>query len=496
MGVLVEPFRFDKPGPRSDASSQAKIDWPKNYVTLAFLEDYPLHHEVLGVKWSTDTRLYNGHNTTVTFQYFARNTGRLVAEYSSTIPDPGDFGYTYWSSYRVWSWVTHAPDEIRCGEIYDVEISWTSNTLPDTKVVKNMATSSPWECPDEVVCTPGERKCQGSALYECNSEGTGWTLLDANSPICAGQGSCPDFWNDPVGAVLCWILTAFEAMLGLVTGGFYTLLSNVKNFLDNFSTDIVSFFGDIKGWVEDAIGGVIATISDVTTAISTAISDWWSDTLETLQRGWDNIVSDLQNAWDDIVSGIYDWFDTQINILQTGWDNVVSGLENWWNDVVETLQLGWDNVISGLQTWIDDVIVTLQAGWDNVVTGLETWFNEQITILQRGWDNVVDGIHTWINEQIVILERGWDNTITGIEDFISTQISNIQDWVTDFVPELVSSMFDWAKPIVDPILDAAGWLGELTGIFTGSYKDSDEYKEYIRKNKEDRERTKEILEEE
>jgi hypothetical protein len=30
-------------------------------------------------------------------------------------------------------------------------------------------------------------------------------------------------------------------------------------------------------------------------------------------------------------------------------------------------------------------------------------------------------------------------------------------------------MFEWAKPIIQPIQDAVGWLGQIAGVFNNTY---------------------------
>jgi len=249
LGVTIDPFRYIPPGPPFSASKPEKRDYPKEFIPILDLDDYPEYHEVLGTFWITDTRLYDGHNTTIEMAYYNYDTGRHIYTNTYQIPDPSTEGYSYWNWYRVWSCIGKVAHELNCGMTVVCEISCSSDTLPDTKVIKFWQVASDVPCPDEIICTPGEQKCMGSDLYECNAAGTGWDLLQADAGICQGSGACPDFWSDPVGAVTCWILSAFEAVLGLVTGGFLTLILNVKNFLEDFSTHVSSFFGDIKSGI-------------------------------------------------------------------------------------------------------------------------------------------------------------------------------------------------------------------------------------------------------
>ena len=461
---------------------------------MAWLAEYPLHHEVLGTLWSTDTRLYDGHNTQVYFAWFARDTGRQVAVYAATIPDPSEYGYNYWSAYRVWSWVTHSPDELRCGEIYDVEISWTSNTLPDTKVVKQMATSAPWPCEDEIICTPGARVCQGTNLMECNALGTGWDLIAANSPICQGQGGCPDFWSDPIGAVTCWILSAFEAALGLVTGGFLLLQSNVNNFMDNFSTQIVAFLGDIKTAVEDAIGGAIATLSYVTSTVTTYVSDWWAETILTLSTWMSDAWTDLTDFWNDITTHIGDWWDDTKKSIWDSLRSTVAGITDFIDTTKTTLSSWWTDTWTNLETWIHSQWNSFTDFIDDVKSEIGTW-----------WDNTMDAAWNALNDSLAAIEDWATSTFLDFVDWINTLGQDVADFVEDRIDDAKTLLDDSIQTIKDGIPDEVNGLFDalltsnpvvkfLYDMITGTYMDTEENKRRQQDIIERRNIIKEIIE--
>jgi len=44
-------------------------------------------------------------------------------------------------------------------------------------------------------------------------------------------------------------------------------------------------------------------------------------------------------------------------------------------------------------------------------------------------------------------------------------------YINEEIPKVVGSMFEWAKPVIDPIIAAAGWLESLTNVFTAKAED-------------------------
>jgi len=57
----------------------------------------------------------------------------------------------------------------------------------------------------------------------------------------------------------------------------------------------------------------------------------------------------------------------------------------------------------------------------------------------------------------------------------------------------VGAMFEWAKPIVDPIVNAAGWLGDIAGIITGQKPEEPEIKNTRESIKQQREEILELI---
>jgi len=477
LGQLIGNFAFTPPGPRNDASYEAKKAWPKIWGFTANLDLYPYAHEVIGSHWFCDTRLYDGHNTHVYFNWYNRHTGKLIFTYEFQIPNPSEYGYAYWNSYNGWSWVDHTDAEIAYRMGVDLELVITSNTLGDHKFIRQFEIESSIDPPSQIMCTPGEQKCIGDDLYKCNAAGNDWVLVAENSPSCQYQGPCPNWWDDLPGFVICHILLSIEAALGLVTGGFLTLISNVKNFLDNFSIHIVAFLGDIKGQVEDAIGGAIATVSHVTTAITTYVSDWWDDTLTTINTWMSDTWNNITDFWDDVTTKINDWWtETWLSIenwVMDQWNNftdflhdVNDAIENWWTDTVDTIN-----------TWMSDQWNNLTDFWDDITTKIGTW-----------WDNTKKAVWDALNDSVAAINDWATSTFLDFVDWVNTLGQDVADFVEDRIDDAKTTLDDTIKTITDGIPDEVNKLFDalltsnpvvkfLYDMITGTYMDTAEMKE-------------------
>jgi len=493
MSESVEGFRFQQPGPSTSASTTEKINWPRETTLSAVLQDYPSGHEVFAVRWSTNTRLYDGHNTKIFFKWYNNKTNELLSEYTLNIPNPGLFGWTYWINYRGYTWLSHSSGEIDRDMEISCEISQQSSTLPGIKWVKIFIVTSETPGPPEVICTPGEQRCLGDDLYRCNAAGTDWTLLTKNASVCKKQSSCPDFWVDPVGAVVCWILNAFESAFNLVSGGFYTLIGNVKNFLSKYSTDIVDFISDIPGNIVDAVGDTFAKLSEIPSLISDAIGEWWSSASKNLHTWLSNSWSSLNDFWSDITSHIGSWWDSTSHSVRSWIDDAVSSVKDFIDTGHSTLSSWWTSTWSNVKTWVVDRWTDIEGFWNDITSKIGEWWNDTKKTVWDGLNSVVRDISEYFTSGFTDF-IAWVEDLPGtVADFVGSQISGLQDFITDLIPQVVESMFEWAKPIIKPIQDAVKFLEQISHIFTGSYKDTEEYKKRQQTIKEKQEKIREIV---
>ncbi len=246
-------------------------------------------------------------------------------------------------------------------------------------------TPPPPESPPEpppVICTPGALKCIGTNLYVCNTSGTAWTLKQANSPSCKAASGIPDFWTDPIGWVIAVITQAWESMLGFVAGQFNLFLANIKNFQNNFMTQLVDFIQDpvvhVTAWVANLIPSIQSWIGEITKGISS----WWASTSSTVM-GW------ISGA----VDGVRGWFADQLAGLTSWLDSTVEGVRSWFGDQIGNLQRGWDSTfiewLGNLATWRQDF-----EDWKNSVDlDLNNWLSTKA-------GEISDSIKDWFAEQV------------------------------------------------------------------------------------------------
>jgi phage-related protein len=319
---------------------------------------------------------------------------------------------------------------------------------------------------DTIICTPGALKCIGPDLYVCNTAGTAWTLKTANSPTCAAGGSTPDFWNDPVGWVIGTITKSWEAMLGFVTGQFNLFLANLKNFQNNFATQLAAFIADplksLRGWLD----GVYAGLSAIAGEVTKGITSWWATTSASV------------SSWiDGAVDGVTTWFNDQIGILKRGWDttfatipglitNATAGFSAWIDTEFKNIGAWWTSTSASVNSWISTAVGDLKRYLQGVIVSVDSAWKTATTAISKAWNDAVTGLTAYVNTQFTALKNTIEGIPGAIQGLIDTAVSGVKDWTETFVPDLVSAMFEWAKPIIKPIQDAVGFLESIAGVFT------------------------------
>jgi len=328
-----------------------------------------------------------------------------------------------------------------------------------------------------VICTPGELKCIGADLYVCNATGTSWTLKQKNSPTCTTSGQVPDFWTDPVGWVIAVITQAWEAMLGFVSGQFNIFLANVKNFTINYMTQLVAFIRDpvttLRSWLDTAY----ATISAITGQITKGISDWWT-TAQTTVKGWvDTAVKSANDFIKNFPSLLSDWWKSTSSSVGAWIDSAVKSANDWIKNFPATISSWWSSTVSSVQGWIAGAVTSLQSWTNGLIAGVKDALASASTAITNAWSSAVDGLSSWfssaINDINDFLGGIWDT----IGDLIDNAVAGVKDYIGDFVPNLVSGMFEWAKPLVDPLMKAADWLGSIGELITGKKPEDEKIQE-------------------
>ena len=344
------------------------------------------------------------------------------------------------------------------------------------------------------VCTPGEKMCMNGNLYECDSAGENWILIASNSPICEAQGACPDFWTNPVGATWCWIMSGLENVLNLVSGGFLTLAANINNFLNSFSLDITNFFADpiskVRSWVLDLIP---------------TLADWWNDILTGVGTWWESTSLDVKAWINDALGGFNTWIDEGFSNIGSWWSSTATSVHSWINSAVSNITDFYEAFPIAISSWYNSNIGPIIDTVNGTINDLQEWIGEGFSNIGKWWESTWTGVITWFDSKMIDAFAWFTSSFQdfldfigeiplGIADYIGTVVLDIQDWTKGIVPGIVSGMFEWAKPVIQPVIDAAGWIGEIAGILTGTRPKEQEIKDTEETIQEHYDAVKEILE--
>lgn len=243
--------------------------------------------------------------------------------------------------------------------------------------------------PPAIICTPGALKCIGVDLYVCNTSGTAWTLKTANSPTCKAGGTTPDFWTDPVGWVIGTITKAWEAMLGFVSGQFNIFLQNIKNFQNNFMTQLVAFIKDpitaLKGWLT----GVFLSVALFVLEFTKNITVWWTVT-QTIVKKW----------IDDAIGAIGDFAKIFATLIGAFWQTALIAI----NALIAAAMSGINAFISGFGAAIDAIRKAIMVAVSALISIATSAFRD---ILNFSIKELYDLIIKYINEFIELIVGGF-----------------------------------------------------------------------------------------
>lgn len=341
MAVNFYTYRFKEPGPTINLTDAEKVAYPIIEADLAVLDDYPLDNEMLGVEVYIDTRLYNGHNTKINVQFYNDATGENLYGTTATLKDPGPSGYSYWVYYRYRFWIAHFAEEINKPMRVRINLTLTSNTL-------------------------------GAIRKEF--------FIDVIS-MAPEARECPDFWTDPVNAVLCWIVSTVESLLGVFAGSIQTLLSSISAFLNDYVPQIVDFFSDLPGNIMDAIGGIIPTLQD-----------WWDDITSVIGKWYDDNLKDTIDGLGDAVSGVGDWIDSRFSDIGDWWESVRDTVGSWLSDQWTNVTDFWNDVTGKIGDWWEDTKADIWEGLQDTVGGIADYIGETVGDLWESIENYVGDV--------------------------------------------------------------------------------------------------------
>jgi len=289
------------------------------------------------------------------------------------------------------------------------------------------------------------------------------------------------------------ILSTVEYLIGFQFGTINEVIKWIQAFQLTLTVEIAKFFEDPIKYIQDAVDSIIPSMLEILTTVSNAIGAWWEDTQASIGDWWsdaskavgdwvDSSFSNIGSWWESVRSSVVDWMQGTWTNITDFWNDVTSSIGKWWDDTKKAIWDGLQSAIGGLQSWIDSTVSSIGDWWDGVTAGIGEWWSDTIKGIGEAWEDFADGIGSV-----------WDGIASAIGDAIDTAVKNIETWVNDTVPGIVEGMFSWALPLVQPIINAAGYLGQLTGLVTGDAPAEPEIEEARTKQKEIFERLEETI---
>lgn len=290
------------------------------------LVDYPPSTEC----FYTLSTLLNFRNTQpvhVKHEFIKERTAESLFVYEYDIPIPETYGYRTYPCFGTYAYIGHFPHEINEPGSYLCEISYYEGAVYKGKILVQ--------------------------------------LLVIDSSLEPEPSACPDFWVDPIGAVLCWIINGLESMLGWEAGTLTTKLGQIWDVITNFGGAIADFFSD-------AIGSVVDWVRDHAGEIFDWLGDNFSKFIGFLnQVGGDIagfVIDAVGGAWDfitDKAADFFDWLGELTGSVADYISGAIGDFVDWTSD-----QLGgiWD----GIQTFFLDAISGfVEAFFGGLNTGIE-----------------------------------------------------------------------------------------------------------------------------
>jgi len=306
-------------------------------------------------------------------------------------------------------------------------------------------------------------------------------------------GDCPSFWEDPIGWSLCTIANTFDAFMGWFSTTFFTWVLQVQNWFEDLSNNVKNFLADPIGKVQDWVNDIIPVLGDWWNGIILGVRSWYDSniqpTVDTLRTNidfvgrWVNVAFiNINEWWDAQKTSVQAWINERVEDITDFWNKFPGAVSNWWTSTALDVHAWIDNSIKGVTTWIDETKDNIGTWWNARLAEVQLWVSVTFAVITDFWTSTMQSFSDWLGE-----------LGQSIADYIGEQVINLQTWVIDEIPGMVINMFDWAKPIIQPIIDASDWLGQIGGILTSTRPKEPEIIEAEETIKEHQDAAKDIL---
>jgi len=254
---------------------------------------------------------------------------------------------------------------------------------------------------------------------------------------------------------------------------------------------------------------------------------WWVGTLNTTVKGY--IHNKINEALEDVESGTWNFFGWIDKIIDHVFDSIknlfvrVSKLSNevlkiisdWWKTARDTLlRTLKDTFVSIADFTIDVTKIILDFGYEAfsvIIKTVGNMISTAVAVIATTVANLVESVATSISNIIEsvataaakIMDALSDLAVKIAEDIaetagdfatlISDKIGELYEFIEKEVPNMVGGLFDWAKPVIQPIVDAVGFLKTIMEIVTGTREEDPAITEHREKITEQQETLEELV---
>jgi len=227
----------------------------------------------------------------------------------------------------------------------------------------------------------------------------------------------------------------------------------VRNEIQDAIDDIEDNDWDFWGWIDNIVNAVFKSIknifvkvADLSSTVTNLIANWWKTTRTLFLSTLKNTFVAIADFTTDVTKIILDFGYETFDIIITTAGNMISKAVDVLADTVA-------NIAKSVSTAIADIIETVS--------------------------NAIASIEDSITDLTTDLLKDLAETESKIRKLLTDKIKEVMTYINEEVPKIIGGLFDWAKPIVNPIIAAAGWLGSIGEIITGTHKADPELEESI-----------------
>lgn len=284
--------------------------------------------------------------------------------------------------------------------------------------------------------------------------------------------------------IIGFVILGIENVLGIQEGSLLTILGRMGDLITNFFGDIYDFFSDVVG-----------SVVDIVTESAGALFDWISDSflnfIDWLGEIGGDIADYIGGAIDDAVDWLGDAWGNFTDMIGEAWKNVTDYVGEAVDDAVDWITSGFEDFVD----WLGEIGGSIADYIGNAIGDAVDWLGDAwgdfTDMVGEAWKGVTDYVGGAIGDAFDWISEGfmdfvdWLGEIVGdVADYIGTAIGDAVDFVLTEIPGIVEGMFEWAQGLVQPVIDAVGFLGELLGIVTRETPEPPEIRENIERRDE------------